>query len=100
MTCTNSSNVNELSTPLLGKRPQYESDEEQGCIPCSSPTLAIVYDDEEESCQQKAAEDESQWTNILAVTSVVLPALLHESCRSHHGPAIVRGELQHRNVCR
>jgi hypothetical protein len=75
MTFTNSSNVNELATPLLCKRPQHESDEEQGYIPCSSPTLAIVYDVEEECCQ-KAAEDESQWANNLAVTSVILPALL------------------------
>jgi hypothetical protein len=77
MTFTSSSNVNELSTPLLGERPQQESDEEQGCIPCPSLTLAIVYDDdddEEESCQ-KAAEHEKQWTNILSVTSVVLLAL-------------------------
>jgi hypothetical protein len=75
MTFTNRSNVNELSTPLLGKRPQHESDEEQGCILDASLTLAIVYDGEEESCQ-KAAEDEKQWTNILSVTSVALPALL------------------------
>jgi cation transport ATPase len=76
MTLTSSSNVNELSTPLLGKRPQHESDDDQECIPRSSLTLAIVYDDDKEESCQKAAEDEKQWTNILSVTSVVLPTLL------------------------
>jgi hypothetical protein len=75
-TSSSRSNVNEVSTPLLGKRPQHESDDDQGCIPRSSLSLAIVYDEEEEESCQKAAEDEKQWTNILSVTSVVLPALL------------------------
>jgi hypothetical protein len=73
-----SSNVNQLSTPLLGKRPHHESDNDQGCTPRSLLTLAIVYDDDdddEESCQ-KAAEDEKQWTTIRSVTPVVLPTLL------------------------
>jgi hypothetical protein len=76
MTLTSSSNVNELSTPLLGERPQHKIDDDQGCIPRSSLTLAIVYDDDKEESCQKAAEDEKQWTNILSVTSVVLPTLL------------------------
>jgi hypothetical protein len=79
MTFTNKSNVNKLSTPLLGKRllQQENHKELQGCIPsCSSRTLAIVYVDEEEESCQKAAEDESQRTNNLGVVSVVLPALL------------------------
>jgi hypothetical protein len=75
MTFTSSSNANEPSTPLLGKRPQHKIDEEQGCIPCPSLTLAIVYDDDDEESCQKAAEDEQQWTNILSANSVVLLAV-------------------------
>jgi hypothetical protein len=75
MFSTNSSNGNELSTPLIGNRPQHESDEEQG-LPCSSLMLATVYeDDDDESCRQKAAEDDSQWFNNFVVL-IVLPALL------------------------
>jgi hypothetical protein len=75
MNFTNRSNVNKISTPLLGNCLQHESHGEQGNIPCPSLTPVIIYDDEEESCQ-KAAEDESQWTNNRGVVSVVLPALV------------------------
>jgi hypothetical protein len=75
MIFTNRSNLNELSTPLLGKRPQHESDEEQGCILDPSVTLAIVYDDEEKESCRKAAQDESQWRKPF-IDMVVLPALL------------------------
>jgi hypothetical protein len=68
--------MNELSKPLLDNSTQHESDEEEGCMPLTSLTLAIVYgeDDNEESCQE-AAEDDSHWcNNFLAL--VILPALL------------------------
>jgi hypothetical protein len=74
---SNSSNVNELSTPLLSKRPHHESDEEQGCILYPSLTLAIFRDDDDDEGEpcQKAAEDESQWRKLF-VGMVVLSALL------------------------
>jgi hypothetical protein len=56
-------NDNEPSTPLLSNQPQH------------TLSMAIAYDDDKESCQ-KAAEDESQWTNSLFPPSFVLPALL------------------------
>jgi hypothetical protein len=69
MASINSINDNEPSTPLLSKRPQHKIDEEQGCKPRSSRTMAIAYDD-------KVAEDQSQWTDTLGVVSIALPALL------------------------
>jgi hypothetical protein len=60
MTFTNNCNDTELSTPLLDNRPHHESDEEQGCIPGPLLTLAVVYDDDEASCQ-RAAENERPW---------------------------------------
>jgi hypothetical protein len=75
MTFTNNCNDNELSTPLLGNLlPHHENDEEQGYIPSPSLTLAVVYDDEEASCQ-RAAEDESQWWGHF-VSTIALPTLL------------------------
>jgi hypothetical protein len=70
-----STNNNELSTPLIGNRPQHESDEEQGYMPCSSLIPAMVYDDDDESCQKAAAEDDCQWFNNFVVL-IILPALL------------------------
>lgn len=70
----NSSNDDELSTPLIGNRPQHERDEEQGCISCSSLIVAMADDDDDESCH-KAAEDDRQWFNNFVVL-IILPALL------------------------
>jgi hypothetical protein len=78
MASTNNSKNIERSTPLIGNRPQHERDEEQGyrySMPCSSlMPAAMVYDDDEESCQ-KATEDDSQRFNNFSVF-VIIPALL------------------------
>jgi hypothetical protein len=76
MAFTKGSNGNELSTPLLGNRPQHESDEEQGCISCLSLTLASAYGgEEEESCEKEAVDYDRQWIKTF-VNLVVPPTLL------------------------
>jgi hypothetical protein len=74
MTSTTNSNNIELSTPLIGNRPQHERDEEQGYMPCSSLKPAMVYDDEEESCQKATGDDSQCFNNLIALG--ILPALL------------------------
>jgi hypothetical protein len=72
----NNSNNVELTTPLIGNRPQHERDEEQGCMrPFSSLMPAMVYDDDEEESCPEATVDDSQWFNN-SVVLVILPALL------------------------